>query len=194
MRVKGYFVLLLSNYSQQLNPFTMRKFVAITLMAALIFGCKNAEEKKEVASNVTYPYSLEKPDNWDIGSKENTLLVMNALKAFEDNKVEDCLSYFADTVRWRADYMDQTLSKDSLRVAMTNLRNSIQAVQVKMGDFESVISKDKKDEWVTLWYTEIVTDKTGKTDSLAMVNDIKVANGKIVELNESIRHFPTKKL
>ncbi|MBS4073193.1 MAG: nuclear transport factor 2 family protein [Algoriphagus sp.] len=172
----------------------MRKGVAMTLMAALIFGCKNAEEKKEVASNVTYPYSLEKPDNWDIGSKENTLLVMNALKAFEDNKVEDCLSYFADTVRWRADYMDQTLSKDSLRVAMTNLRNSIQAVQVKMGDFESVISKDKKDEWVTLWYTEIVTDKTGKTDSLAMVNDIKVANGKIVELNESIRHFPTKKL
>jgi hypothetical protein len=119
---------------------------------------------------------------------------MNALKAFEDNKVEDCISYFADTVRWRADYMDQTLSKDGLRVAMTNLRNSIQALQVKMGDFESVISKDKKDEWVTLWYTEIVTDKTGKTDSLAMVNDIKVSKGKIVELNESVRHFPTKKL
>lgn len=172
----------------------MRKLVTIAVMATIIFSCKNAEDKKEVTSDITYPYSLEKPDNWDIGSKENTLLVMNALKAFEDNKVEDCLSYFADTVRWRADYMDQTLSKDSLRVAMTNLRNSIQALQVKMGDFESVISKDKKDEWVTLWYTEIVTDKTGKTDSLAMVNDIKVAKGKIVELNESVRHFPTKKL
>ena len=172
----------------------MRKLLTIAVMATIIFSCKNAEDKKEATSDITYPYSLEKPDNWDIGSKENTLLVMNALKAFEDNKVEDCLSYFADTVRWRADYMDQTLSKDSLRVAMTNLRNSIQAVQVKMGDFESVISKDKKDEWVTLWYTEIVTDKTGKTDSLAMVNDIKVSNGKIVELNESVRHFPTKKL
>lgn len=172
----------------------MRKLLTIAVMATIIFSCKNAEDKKEVTSDITYPYSLEKPDNWDIGSKENTLLVMNALKAFEDNKVEDCLSYFADTVRWRADYMDQTLSKDSLRVAMTNLRNSIQAVQVKMGDFESVISKDKKDEWVTLWYTEIVTDKTGKTDSLAMVNDIKVSKGKIIELNESVRHFPTKKL
>ena len=172
----------------------MRKLLTIAVMATIIFSCKNAEDKKEATSDITYPYSLEKPDNWDIGSKENTLLVMNALKAFEDNKVEDCLSYFADTVRWRADYMDQTLSKDSLRVAMTNLRNSIQALQVKMGDFESVISKDKKDEWVTLWYTEIVTDKTGKTDSLAMVNDIKVSNGKIVELNESVRHFPTKKL
>ena len=172
----------------------MRKLFTVALMATIIFSCKNAEEKKEVTTDVTYPYSLEKPDNWDIGSKENTLLVMNALKAFEENKVEDCLSYFADTVKWRADYMDQTLSKDSLRTAMTNLRNSLQAIQVKMGDFESVISKDKKDEWVTLWYTEIVTDKTGKTDSLAMVNDIKVSKGKIVELNESIRHFPTKKL
>jgi hypothetical protein len=172
----------------------MRNFLIIALTVTSIFSCKNAEEKAEATANVTYPYSLEKPDNWDIGSKENTLLVMNALKAFEDNKVEDCLSYFADTVRWRADYMDQTLSKDSLRTAMTNLRNSIQGIQVKMGDFESVISKDKKDEWVTLWYTEIVTDKTGKTDSLAMVNDIKVSKGKIVELNESIRHFPTKKL
>ncbi|MEN9299453.1 MAG: hypothetical protein RLZZ429_1766 [Bacteroidota bacterium] len=172
----------------------MRKLFTVALMATIIFSCKNAEEKKEVTADVTYPYSLEKPDNWDIGSKENTLLVMNALKAFEENKVEDCLSYFADTVKWRADYMDQTLSKDSLRTAMTNLRNSLQAIQVKMGDFESVISKDKKDEWVTLWYTEIVTDKTGKTDSLAMVNDIKVSKGKIVELNESIRHFPTKKL
>ncbi|MBL0884210.1 MAG: hypothetical protein IBJ16_12855 [Chitinophagaceae bacterium] len=172
----------------------MRKLFTVALMATIIFSCKNAEEKKEVATDVTYPYSLEKPDNWDIGSKENTLLVMNAFKAFEDNKVEDCLSYFADTVKWRADYMDQTFVKDSLRTAITNLRNSMQAIQVKMADFESVISKDKKDEWVTLWYTEIVTDKTGKKDSLAMVSDIKVSKGKIVELNESIRHFPTKKL
>ena len=172
----------------------MRKLLTITMVVIIAFACKNADEKKEVTTNVTYPYTLEKPDNWDIGSKENTLLVMNALKAFEDNKIEDCLSYFSDTVRWRADYVDMTVAKDSLRTAMTNLRNSIQAIQVKMGDFESVISKDKKDEWVTLWYTEIVTDKTGKTDSLAMVNDIKVSNGKIVELNESVRHFPTKKL
>lgn len=171
----------------------MRKMLTITLMLILALACKNADDKKEVTSNVTYPYSLDKPDNWDIGSKENSLLVMNALKAFEDNKIEDCLSYFADTVRWRADYLDQIMPKDSLRTAMTYLRNSMQALQVKMGDFESVISKDKKDEWVTLWYTEIITDKTGKTDSLATVNDIKIANGKIVELNESIRHFPVKK-
>lgn len=172
----------------------MRKLLTITLVVIVAFACKNADEKKEVTASVTYPYTLEKPDNWDIGSKENTLLVMNALKAFEDNKIEDCISYFSDTVRWRADYVDMTVGKDSLKAAMTNLRNSLQAIQVKMSDFESVVSKDKKDEWVTLWYTEIVTDKTGKVDSLSMINDIKIANGKIVELNESIRHFPVKKM
>ncbi len=172
----------------------MRKLFTVALMATIIFSCKNAEEKKEVTADVTYPYSLEKPDNWYIGSKENTLIAMSALKAFEDNKVEDCLSYFADTVRWRADFIDETFSKDSLRSAMINLRNSFQAIQIVMNDFESVISKDKKDEWVTLWFTQINTYKNGNIDSMAMINDVKVSNGKIVEISEAQRRFPTKKL
>lgn len=171
----------------------MKQLLTLSMLVLIGLACKTANEKKEVTANNSYPYSLEKPDNWDIGSTENTVIVMKALKAFEDNKIDDCLSYFADTVRWRADFLDKTFGKDSLKAAMTNLRNSIQAVKVKMGDFESVISKDKKDEWVTLWYTEIITDQTGKTDSLAMINDVKIAKGKIVELNESIRHFPIQK-
>ena len=62
-----------------------------------------------------------------------------------------------------------------------------------MHDFESVISKDKKEEYVTLWYTEINTDKKGKMDSVAIINDLKISNGKIVSLDEAIRHFPIKK-
>jgi hypothetical protein len=163
------------------------------MLVLIGLACKNAEEKKDITSNISYAYKLEKPDNWDIGSKENTAIAFNALKAFEDNKLDDCLSYFADTVRWRADYLDQSFSKDSLKSNMTRARNSFQTFTVKMSDFESVISKDKKDEWVTLWYTQIFTDqKTGKVDSLAMVNDLKIVNGKIVELNETMRHFPLK--
>ena len=64
---------------------------------------------------------------------------------------------------------------------------------VKMGDWESVISKDKKTEYVTMWYREIWTDKKGKTDSLAVIDDCKIVNGKIVELDEKIQHFPAKK-
>ncbi|HEY1017354.1 MAG TPA: hypothetical protein VGE25_00045, partial [Sediminibacterium sp.] len=68
-----------------------------------------------------------------------------------------------------------------------------QALIIKMEDFESVISKDKKDEYVTLWYKQIMTDNMGKTDSLAMINDFKIVNGKIVALSEAMRHYPAKK-
>ncbi len=34
-----------------------------------------------------------------------------------------------------------------------------------MEDWESVISKDKKEEWVTLWYSQKWEDMKGKTDS-----------------------------
>jgi hypothetical protein len=56
-----------------------------------------------------------------------------------------------------------------------------------------VISKDKKDEFVTIWYVQKSTDKKGKVDSLALINDMKIANGKIIELDEYTRHFKVKK-
>jgi hypothetical protein len=66
-------------------------------------------------------------------------------------------------------------------------------VTVYMQDWESVISKDKQDEWVTLWYKQVWTDKKGKMDSMEVVNDAKIVNGKIVVLDEAIRHYPAKK-
>ena len=62
-----------------------------------------------------------------------------------------------------------------------------------MQDWISVISKDKKSEWVTLWYKEILTDKNGKSDSVNVVDDAKIENGKIVILDEKVQHFPPAK-
>ena len=62
-----------------------------------------------------------------------------------------------------------------------------------MGDWESVISKDGKTEYVTMWYKQITTDKMGKTDSIAVVDDCRIMNGKIVELDEKIQRIPAKK-
>ena len=67
------------------------------------------------------------------------------------------------------------------------------SVKIDLHDFESVISKDKKDEFVTLWYNQTTTDKKGKVDSVSVINDLKISNGKIVALDEAFRHFPVKK-
>jgi hypothetical protein len=56
-----------------------------------------------------------------------------------------------------------------------------------MDDWESVISKDKKDEWVTLWYRQKWEDNKGKSDSSDIVNDLKMKDGKIIRLDEYTR-------
>jgi hypothetical protein len=62
-----------------------------------------------------------------------------------------------------------------------------------MNDYESVISADKKDEWVTIWYKQKWKDSKGVADSLSVINDIKMKDGKMIILNEMINHFPKKK-
>jgi hypothetical protein len=66
-------------------------------------------------------------------------------------------------------------------------------VKVVMQDWVTVISKDKSEEWVTLWYKQINTLKNGKVDSMNVVDDLKFTNGKIVVLDEKTQKIPAKK-
>lgn len=62
-----------------------------------------------------------------------------------------------------------------------------------MDDWESVKLKDGSREYVSLWYKEITTDKKGKTDSVFVMDDLLIKNGKIVSIDQKIRHFPDAK-
>lgn len=176
----------------------MKKIVTFGFLALLSVSCNQAEKEadkteKTGTEKTAYAYSIDKPDNWNIGGTKNNELALNALKAFENNKIDESLGYFADTVQWRSDNFIGKLSKDSLKSIFTTMWNATSSLKINMHDFVSVISKDKKDEYVTMWYTQTVTDKKGKIDSVAVINDIKISNGKIVELDEAFRHFPVKK-
>ena len=177
----------------------MKKVLTLCLLMYISFSCNTPAEKGTDKTDLTagakpvYAYTIQKPDNWETGSTENTAVALNSLKAFETNKIDECLSYFADTVKWRADYMEGKYSKDSLKALFTASWKEMMSMKIDMHDFESVISKDKKDAYVTMWYVQTATDKKGKTDSMAVINDLKIVNGKITELDEAIRHFPIKK-
>ncbi len=177
----------------------MPKLFTLCLMMYIGSSCTNSTDKSTEKTNSAdtakpvYAYSVKNPDNWDIGSSKNTEVALNALKAFENNKIDESVSYFGDSVAWRADNFDVKLSKDSLKATFTALRNDIASIKVDMHDFESVISKDKKTEYVTIWYTETTTYKKGTTDSVALINDMKISNGKIIELDEYTRKLKAKK-
>ena len=68
----------------------------------------------------------------------------------------------------------------------TRWRSMSKTLKIKMDDWESVKSKDGKQEWVTLWYREF--DDTGKgLDSIDIVNDLLIKDGKISRVDQYTR-------
>ena len=169
----------------------------LLLAGALFTSCNNsgstaAEPSGDTTTNtiaaepINYPYTIDHPDYWEPGSQQNTLNALTSLKAWENNNMDECMKYFADSVHVQFDGFDQTVSNDSLRKMITPGPNT-KSYSVKMQDWESVISKDKKEEYVTAWYRQYREDKDGKKDSIDVVNDLKMKDGKIIALDEYLR-------
>ena len=155
---------------------------------------KMADTKMAASTdNIDYAYTLDHPYNeWQTGDPHHAANVMKALKAYETNNIPECVSYFGDSVNLRFDGFQAKMPHDSIAGFLTMGRGQYTNLTVHLDDWESVISKDKKEEWVTLWYKEIYTDKKGKVDSISVVNDAKMKNGKIVVLDESVMHYMKK--
>lgn len=176
----------------------MKRMLFVVLIV-IAFSCNNGgtsstETKKDDAASTStaestpnYPYTIQHPDNWDIGSKANTMTALSALKAWEQGKMDESISYFADSVRAQFDALDKKMPNDSLKAMFSGLWNTYKTIHIEMNDWESVISKDKSEEWVTLWYKQHTEMKNGVKDSASIINDIQLKNGKIIQLVEYTR-------
>ncbi|MBS1510113.1 MAG: hypothetical protein JST86_04685 [Bacteroidetes bacterium] len=191
----------------------MTKLFYAAAVLFILTGCNNSTDSKNATgdttkttdgkmmagkdANLDLPYQLDHAyQEWQPGNEQYAVTVMKGLKGFEMNDMAACMASFGDSVFLDFDYMQAKMSNDSAKKFFTEQRNSIGNISVKMGDWESVKSADGKEEWVTLWYRQYVTDKKGMVDSAAVINDAKMVNGKIVELHESSHHLgpqPAKK-
>ncbi len=71
------------------------------------------------------------------------------------------------------------MSADSLQAMFTTIRNGMKSMEVKMNDWESVISKDKKKNRLGFG-----TGKNGKItkenkDSMDLIDDLKIKDGNL---------------
>ena len=183
------------------NYTCMKRILFTASIALMVISCNTKSESKTGDENTASASSSDKieyaylpmnhqPDNWVRGDQKNVALVLNSLKAWADGNIDECLKYFADSVNIAWDGVDRKVSKDTLK---TWFNHDNATVQIKMDDYETVTSKDKKDNWVSLWYTQIMTDKKGNTDSVYNMDDLKIDNGKIVVLDQKTRKFPKAK-
>lgn len=175
------------------------KQLFLFFMAGIALSCNNQDtsskdtmpdaDHKTTASATNYPYTIEHPDNWEIGNSSNTMTALNSLKAWEEGNVDESLQYFADTIHVQFDGLDKHMSNDSLKAMFASGWNEFKNVDIKMTDWESVVSKDKQEEWVTLWYTQQWEMKKGAIDSVAVVNDFEFKDGKIIRIVEYRRQL-----
>ncbi len=175
------------------------KLTAMAGVCLALFSCNEATTTTPAADSaaaetVQYVYTIDHPDSWEWGSKKNTETALNALKAFETGDIAGGMKYWGDSIRLQFDNFNEKMSNDSVKAMFTQNRANYTSLEIKMQDFESVISKNKEEEWVTLWYKQIGADSKGNVDSMACVDDLKFINGKIVLLDEKTRKLgPPKK-
>ncbi|MDB5199761.1 MAG: hypothetical protein JWO92_1724 [Chitinophagaceae bacterium] len=181
----------------------MKKVIFLSLVIFSVASCKDDAGTSTTASkdstaaatdSMSYPYTIKHPDAWVPGDRQHTMNVLKSLKAYENGNVDECVSYFGDSVTVRFDEMDAKLSNDSLKTFFKKGRSMNKSVQIDMYDWESVKSKATNEEYVSLWYKQVWEDNNGKKDSLSVMDDLKIEKGKIVELDEKTRKYPKKKV
>lgn len=181
----------------------MRHLLSSALLLLLLAGCTEAnKDTKETEAvkvegvpipEVKLPFELVRPyQNWQMGSKENVAAAMAGLKTFVDKDFAGLAAVTGDSVELTFDYFHAKLNRDSAMKFFMNERAKYTELSITMYDYESVISADKKSEWVTMWYKQVWKDAKGMTDSMNVVDDVRIKDGKMIELDEKVSHFPKK--
>lgn len=156
---------------------------------------KMSDKKQDSsAAKLDYPYTVNHAaEYWVPGDPKNAYNALKSLKAYETGNPVEAAGYFGDSVLLLFDGLRSHISNDSLKKIFTQWRGDQTSFVVRMDDFVSLKGNDGKEEWVTLWYKQIITNKNGKTDSANVVDDLKVENGKFVVLDEKQQHSPAPK-
>src|SRR5215204_575558 len=178
----------------------MKKVLLPLLAATFLISCnanesttvKGATDSSGKTETVSLPFPVTRTPDWEIGDPANVPIAMNALKAFVDNDMTRIKEYLADSVDFRADDFTFKGHKDSLVKSMTEMRNQYDKIDISMKDYESVKSKNRGEEWVSMWYVQTNFAKDGKIDSAMYMDDIQIVNGKVALIDSKGRRLANK--
>ena len=144
----------------------------------LAMSCSQPETKEPTATteapaaagtpSATYAYAPRYSNDFSFDESGNADIVMKLWKEFEENKLEEGLGYFADSVMMLfPDGNSVHASKDSVMAMTKAYRNGFSSLRTEV---DAVIPmKENKDgtRWVLVWGEEY-HEKNGKKDSVLL--------------------------
>jgi hypothetical protein len=151
---------------------------------------QNKTASSAMRSTPVYPFTAKSSLNWRPGDENNAALVLDCLKKYVNGDIKGCTDYFADTAEFISDRFYLRGGRDSLRLIIADMRGASDKVSKNFDTWLIRYYPDQDETKVTLWYTEIMTDHKGKTDSIYYTDDVTIKNGKILVYDEKQRQFP----
>lgn len=145
--------------------FALVAFVACNNNAKTEEPAAKKEEAKTTEAAPTMPYTADYSSQFSMGDQKNAEKMLILFKQWDDNKLADGKSMFADSVQFIADSWMFNGTNDSFQVISQRQRDQYKEVRTMIHAWMPVRSTDKNEDWVLVWSRVYNTYKDGKTDS-----------------------------
>ncbi|MDE3213852.1 MAG: hypothetical protein KGM98_11515 [Bacteroidota bacterium] len=174
----------------------MKKLIPFVLISVFYVACTGnkgnegatSQAPTSSASSIALPYKADYDAKFSWGSDSNTLVVLNSYKAWENGDMQALRNTLGDSTRFL--FSNGTTfygTSDSMVKFAAKVRDSLSKVEIRMDVWLSTHADTRNADWVSVWYTETDTYKTGKVDSAYFQDDNALVNGKIVYVDSKIR-------
>ena len=166
----------------------MKRTIVFAFCIVFMAACNDAATVKEStekteapASTVQLPYTASYSSNFtDEVSDQDLLTVLNSYKHWEQGDMKALDATLADSIEFEAhNGWKYKGPKAALMERWAKSRDSLSSVAITMEAWRKHHEPVKKHDWVSVWYKEVATYKSGKMDSAYYVDDNMISNGKI---------------
>ena len=130
---------------------------------------------EEAAPAVQLPYTASYSSDFELGNPEYSATVLQGgWKDWENNTMDNMRNWAADTlVAFHSDNV-MVSGVDSLMARWKRGRATYTSVIDTIDAVMPVYSKDRKENWVLVWATEINTNAAGKVDTVYLMETYRI--------------------
>jgi hypothetical protein len=171
----------------------MKVLCSMLAMLLLFFSCRHRSSSYTsvpLSDSSAFAYPVKNAGYWITDtSHANIIIALKALKAFEKNDTAEMSKFFTDTLMAEFDGCTFIGARSQYLAKTKTIRDSLKNLSVKLYDWQSVSSRNRKEAWVTIWTLRSFDNSTGQRDSLEYVQDMQFKDGRIVKTGEYLRHI-----
>jgi len=136
--------------------------------------------------SVSYPYTASYADEFKVGNNQHAQTVLNIWKNWDSGNISQSRDAFADSVTMV--FYDGSVLKgnrDSIVNESQRFRDNYDTVSSHLEAVVPLHIDEKNETWVSVWGTEVTTNKSGKKDSMKLHETWRLNNnGKVYHVEQ----------